>query len=272
VARVELVLRRRRLATAEALQQLLEALHVLGGDHVQQRNAFDVVEMLVAEHLQVGVVGADVHAFMHVGDGVARGGDQRIAAALGLAHLRLDAAQAATRLQVHPLVADHGEQMLGALAQGEGADAVAAGLHQLVLVDALGQQHQRMSLPLAAMCWAASCSGMPCEGEASTRSMAWLDSTWASSAASCGRHGRTAMPLLRRVLTMASAFSPLSSTISRRMVMSFAFCMHCSPICESRYTMRGEPSMRAPLRASNGDLVHTTPPAAWPLAQAHWKL
>ena len=104
-----------------------------------------------------------------------------------------------------------------------------------------------MSLPLAAMCWAASCSGMPCDGEASTRSMAWLVSTWASSAASCGRHGRTAMPLLRRVLTMASAFSPLSSTISRRMVMSFAFCMHCSPICESRYTMRGEPSMRVPL-------------------------
>ncbi|MOA47603.1 hypothetical protein D3C78_1702540 [compost metagenome] len=53
------------------------------------------------------------------------------------------------------------------------------------------------------------------------------------------------MPLLRRVLTMASAFSPLSSTISRRMVMSFAFCMHCSPICKSRYTMRGGASMRA---------------------------
>ncbi len=116
---------------------------MLGGDHVQQRDAFDVVEMLVTEHLQIGIVGADVHAFMHVGDGVARGGDQRIAAALGFAHLRLDAAQAATRLQVHPLVTDHGEQVLRALAQGEGADAVAAGLHQFVFVDALGQQHQR---------------------------------------------------------------------------------------------------------------------------------
>ena len=99
--------------------------------------------MLVAEHFQVGIVGADMHAFVHVGDGIARGGNQRIAAALGLAHLCLDAAQAATRLQVHPLVTDHRKQMLGALAQGEGADAMAAGLHQLVLVDALGQQHQR---------------------------------------------------------------------------------------------------------------------------------
>ncbi len=142
VARVELVLRRRRLATAEALQQLLEALHVLGRDHVQQRDALDVVEVLVTEHLQVSVVGTDVHAFMHVGDRVARGGDQCVAAALGLAHLRLDPAQAATRLQIDPLVADHGEQVLGALAQGQGTDAVAAGLHQLVLVDALGQQHQ----------------------------------------------------------------------------------------------------------------------------------
>ncbi|KAG1211470.1 hypothetical protein G6F35_010481 [Rhizopus arrhizus] len=80
---------------------------------------------------------------MHIGDGVARGGDQRVAAALGFAHLCLDAAQATAGLQVHPLVADHGQQMLGALAQGEGADAMAAGLHQLVLIDALGQQHQR---------------------------------------------------------------------------------------------------------------------------------
>jgi len=98
VTGIKLVLRRRRLATAQPLQQLLEALHVLGGDHVQQRDAFDVVEMLVTEHLQIGIVGADVHAFMHISDGVARGGDQRIAAALGFAHLCFDAAQAATRL------------------------------------------------------------------------------------------------------------------------------------------------------------------------------
>ncbi len=143
VARVHLVLRRRRLALAQCLQQLLEVLHVLRRDHVQQRDAFHVIERFVAEHLQIRLVGADVHAFVDIGDGIARGGDQRVAAALGLAHLRLDPAQAAARLQVGPFVADHRQQVFGALAQGDGADAVGAGLHQHLLVDLLGQQDRR---------------------------------------------------------------------------------------------------------------------------------
>ncbi|MNI17349.1 hypothetical protein D3C73_707170 [compost metagenome] len=116
---------------------------MLGGDHVEQRDAFDLLEILVTEHLQVGIIGTDMHAFVDIGNGVARRGDQRVTATLGLAHLRFDPAQAAARLQVDPLVADHRQQVFGALAQGEGADAVAAGLYQFVLVDAFGQQHQR---------------------------------------------------------------------------------------------------------------------------------
>src|SRR5690606_41491125 len=60
VARLQLVARRRRVALGHRLEQLLEAFHVLRRDHVQQRHAFDVLEVLVAEHLQVGGVGADV--------------------------------------------------------------------------------------------------------------------------------------------------------------------------------------------------------------------
>ncbi len=143
VARVHLVLRRRRFALAQRLEQLLEAVHVLRGDHVQQRDAFHVVKRFEPEHLQVRLVGADVHAFMDVGDRVTRGGDQRVAAALGLAHLRLDAAQATARVQVGPLVAHHRQQVLGAAAQGHRADAVGTGFHPFGFVDGLGQQDHR---------------------------------------------------------------------------------------------------------------------------------
>ncbi|MNV13299.1 hypothetical protein D3C71_1039330 [compost metagenome] len=143
VARIHLVLRGGSFALAHRLEQLLEAVHVLRGHHVQQRDAFDVVEGFVAEHLQVGLVGADMHAFVDVGDRVARGGDQRVAAAFGLAHLRFDAAQPAARVQVGPLVAHHRQQVLGAMAQGDGADAIGASLDPFVLVDRLGQQDHR---------------------------------------------------------------------------------------------------------------------------------
>ncbi len=89
-----------------------------------------------------------------------------------------------------------------------------------------------MSLPLAAICWVTCSSGMLWAAATSTRSIGWVPRTWASSSLCCGRVGRTAMPLLRSVLTMVSAFSPLSSTISRRTVMSFAFCIQYSPDCK----------------------------------------
>ena len=53
VARFQFVARRRRLALAQRLEQLLEAVHVLRADQVQQRHALDVLERVEAEHLQV---------------------------------------------------------------------------------------------------------------------------------------------------------------------------------------------------------------------------
>ena len=78
-----------------------------------------------------------------------------------------------------------------------------------------------MSLPLAATAWATASKAMllPCCA-ASTRSMAWAPSMVASSLSEPGRSGRTAMPELRRPLTIASASSTRSSTIIRRRAWS----------------------------------------------------
>ena len=52
-------------------QELLERCVILGCNHVQNRGAFNLVQALETEHFQVGAIGKDVHAFMHVGDCVA---------------------------------------------------------------------------------------------------------------------------------------------------------------------------------------------------------
>src|SRR3546814_9913994 len=59
VAGLQVVARGWRLALGQVLEQLLEVLDVLRRDQVQQRHAFEVLEGLVAEHLQVRAVGAD---------------------------------------------------------------------------------------------------------------------------------------------------------------------------------------------------------------------
>ncbi|MNV24666.1 hypothetical protein D3C71_1157380 [compost metagenome] len=80
---------------------------------------------------------------MDVGDGIARGGNQRIAAALGFAHLHFNAAQPPARLQVDPFIAHHGQQVVRLLAQGDGADAVGGRIQQLLSIDLVGQQDHR---------------------------------------------------------------------------------------------------------------------------------
>lgn len=90
-----------------------------------------------------------MHAFVDVGDRVARRGNQCIAAALGFAHLRLDATQAAARLQVGPLRAHQCQQMLGAMAQRDRAHAMRGGFDQCVLFDAIGQLDDRDVLAAA---------------------------------------------------------------------------------------------------------------------------
>ena len=141
-ARLHQVFRRRRLAARERLEQLLEALDVLRADQVQQRHALHLVERLEPEHLQVGVVGTDVHAFMDVGDRVARGGDQRVAAALGLAHLGLEPAQAAARFQVGPFAPERGQQVRGIVLEHQRAQSGLGHAQHRGLLDPVHQQQQ----------------------------------------------------------------------------------------------------------------------------------
>ena len=63
------------------------------------------------------------HALVHVGDGVARGFDQRVAAALGLADLGFEPAQGAAGVEVGPFVAYRLQQLLRLVAQGDLARA-----------------------------------------------------------------------------------------------------------------------------------------------------
>ena len=119
VARGQFIARRRRIAFGQALQQLLEFVHVLRRHQVEQRHALDVLELLVAEHLQVGRIGADVHAFVDVGNRLPRGIDQRVAAALRFAHLRFKLALRAPRDQIFPSSADRTQQLLRASTQGD---------------------------------------------------------------------------------------------------------------------------------------------------------
>ena len=134
---LELKILRWRFAAAELLEQLLEAVCVLRADHVQQRQAFDFLEILVTEHFQIRLIGTDVHAFVDVGDGIARGGDERVAAALGFAQRRLQSAHLAAAFEDAGFALDHQTQMLGAPAQGEvacalGEDVVEVGFVGLI--------------------------------------------------------------------------------------------------------------------------------------------
>ena len=117
VHRGEFVTRRRRLALGEILEQRAKCVHVSGCDQVEQGHAFDIVEGLEAEHLQIGLVGADVHALVDVGDGFARGVDQHVAAALGFAHLCFQLALRAAGIEVLPFGLHVLQELLRPLAQ-----------------------------------------------------------------------------------------------------------------------------------------------------------
>ena len=138
-ARFQLEARRRRFALAELLQQGLEVADVLRAHQVQQREAFHILERLEAEHLQVGIVGPDVHAFVDVGDRVARGRDQCVAPALGLAHLAFQAALRTARIQVGPLPPQYGQHVVRPPAQGDRACAGRLVGQQVGLGDGIGQ-------------------------------------------------------------------------------------------------------------------------------------
>ena len=125
------------------LSSCFEAIDVLGRHQVQQGHAFDVLEGVVAEHLEVGAVGADVHALVHVGDRFARGLDQGVAAALGFADLGLEPALGATGFEVGPFAADRGQDLRRLVAQGQGANDAVEQFGEAVGVDLLDHRHQR---------------------------------------------------------------------------------------------------------------------------------
>ena len=136
--RLQVELARGRFALGNLFEHLLEGVGVVGADQVQQGEALDVLEAFEAEHFQVGVVGADVHALVHVGDRVARRGDECVAAAFGLAQGGLEVAQGAAGEQGGEFVADHGLHVLGAGAQRDVARAGGQGVHHRLFVQHRG--------------------------------------------------------------------------------------------------------------------------------------
>ena len=57
---------------AVVAQEILELSVIFRCHHIHNRRAFDFVQAVEAEHLEVGTVGENVHAFVYIGDGVAR--------------------------------------------------------------------------------------------------------------------------------------------------------------------------------------------------------
>jgi hypothetical protein len=141
IADFQFVHRRRRLAVRNIAQQLLEGLYVRRGHEVEQRHALDVLEFVVAEHLEVGGVGANVHPLVDVGDRVARGFDQRIATAFGLADLGLEPAHAATRLEVVEFPRHHHLQVEELAAQHDPAGARLGQRDEVGIVDMVDLDH-----------------------------------------------------------------------------------------------------------------------------------
>ncbi len=129
------------------LQETLEIALVAGGDQVDHRHAFQLVDILVAEQLEVGAVGVDMHAVMHVGDGIHRAFQEQVATLFGFTQRHLGGAPCATLFQVRQLPVGHQDQplvlalrqgTLGAQRQGfgDGVDVVA--VDQLDDRDVLG--------------------------------------------------------------------------------------------------------------------------------------
>ena len=57
---------------AVVAQEILELSVIFRRHHIHNRRAFDFVQAVEAEHLEVRTVGENVHAFVYIGDGVAR--------------------------------------------------------------------------------------------------------------------------------------------------------------------------------------------------------
>ena len=183
-----------------------------------------------AEHLQVRRIRADVHAFVHVGDRIARGFDERVAAALGLAHLRFEPAQRTPGFEVGPFGAHRAQQVLGWPRSAMPRTPAPSASLRLASSTRSATAITGRSLPLPRTSCRTSSSGRPSDLLAArTRSMTCA-AEHRRQFLGVGRPRRTA-PRYRHcagALTMASASSTLSSTIIRRNAVSVPFCIQFS--------------------------------------------
>ena len=143
-ARMQGELGRRLLLPCVAAQQGLEFVGMGRVDHVQHRQPEQVVEAVVAERFQVGVVGPYVHALVHVRDRIGGRVEQRVAAALRFAQGGLQATHLAARLQRLELTLQHRDQLLRLAARGDAAGAVHEQVRHDLVVDGVDQAQQRV--------------------------------------------------------------------------------------------------------------------------------
>ena len=94
-------------------QEVPEPGGVVGGDHVHDGMALDLLQVVEAEHLQIGLVGVDVHAVVDIGDGIARTVQQGATAFLALLVADAVALQLAPHQQIGLLAGHHQAQVVG---------------------------------------------------------------------------------------------------------------------------------------------------------------
>jgi hypothetical protein len=106
-----------------ALEQGLEFVRVRRIDHVQHRQPSRSSKLVVAEGFQIGLVGAHMHAFVHIGNRIGGGIEQRIAAALRFAQRGFQPAHLATCLQRVEFALQYGNQLLRLAARRDATGA-----------------------------------------------------------------------------------------------------------------------------------------------------
>ncbi len=112
------------------------------GDQIQQGHALELVQVLVAEHLEVGLVGVDVHAILAVTDGLARAFDDGAVLVLHLVQRQRHLLVFAALLGHVQLTLDRGRQPRRLAFQHHVVRAVAHDLDQVRIADVAGDDEE----------------------------------------------------------------------------------------------------------------------------------
>ena len=86
---------------------------IVGRDHIEYGGAFDFVQVIKAEHFQIGAVGKNMHAFVHVGNCIARAFHQHPRAFFTFAELDFVVLRTVAGFQLRQLALDDQLQVLG---------------------------------------------------------------------------------------------------------------------------------------------------------------